>query len=322
MTTISPIRVMIVAIALVMTTVASAEADNSPEYQTYSDFTGMREHPMVSQSHSISCVADPTGDMTSGSKAEGDITGACGSHEDGIVALALRVLEPSNPRRDASWWDGSTMVIWGWDSDGDNQDDYAVFLSAYGGELAAEVRAVNPDSSLGRAVCEAFANYDGVSYAVGFVATCVDAPASARVDAFISYDGTRDITSRFLVTRTSHAESSPPPAPAPAPAPTGGTAKRESARLAGSSRIDTAVEISKYAFPNGAEEVYIARADEWADTITGGSLTRGPILLVPQCGTIPAVVRAEIARLNPRKVVVLGGHGAVCSEMAVQARDA
>ncbi|HUH07872.1 MAG TPA: cell wall-binding repeat-containing protein, partial [Egibacteraceae bacterium] len=74
-------------------------------------------------------------------------------------------------------------------------------------------------------------------------------------------------------------------------------------RYAGPTRFHTAVEISKAAFPFGAVEVYLARADNFPDALAGGILTLGPILLVPTCGDLPQEVADEIARLNPTSVL-------------------
>ncbi len=98
----------------------------------------------------------------------------------------------------------------------------------------------------------------------------------------------------------------------------GGTT-REAARISGSSRFETAVALSQYAFPTGADEVYLSSSDVNPDALVGGTLTRGPILLVPSCGALPDVVAAEIRRLDPVRVVALGGLGAVCDDMLDQA---
>jgi hypothetical protein len=87
------------------------------------------------------------------------------------------------------------------------------------------------------------------------------------------------------------------------------------ARLSGARRIDTAVAISEYAYPNGAAEVFLARADVFADALTAGTITSGPVLLVHRCGPIPESVRAEVARLDPDVVYALGGENAVCDDV-------
>lgn len=97
-------------------------------------------------------------------------------------------------------------------------------------------------------------------------------------------------------------------------------------RLAGTDRYGTAVAISQRAFPHSgaANRVYLARADVFADALTAGVLTDGPVLLVPgDCSAPRAVVRAEIERLDPDVVVALGGEVAVCQaqlEAAAQGR--
>lgn len=102
----------------------------------------------------------------------------------------------------------------------------------------------------------------------------------------------------------------------------GPPALRQSGRLAGANRFATAVEIAKHAFPDGAPVVYLARADDYPDALAGGSLTDGPVLLVPRCGEVPQVVLDEIRRLNPQRVTALGGNGSVCDEVLAQAAAA
>nr|WP_281497040.1 cell wall-binding repeat-containing protein [Ornithinimicrobium sp. F0845] len=98
------------------------------------------------------------------------------------------------------------------------------------------------------------------------------------------------------------------------PATTVGPAATK-ARLAGADRYGTSAAISKWAFPNpgDAERVYLARADVFADALTAGVLTDGPVLLVPaDCASPRNVVTVEIERLDPQTVVALGGDLAVC----------
>ncbi|WP_109472560.1 cell wall-binding repeat-containing protein [Ornithinimicrobium cavernae] len=82
-------------------------------------------------------------------------------------------------------------------------------------------------------------------------------------------------------------------------------------RLGGANRYETAVAISRGQFAD-ADTVYLARGDVFADAIAAGSLRDGPVLLVPQCGTIPRAVREEVERLDPSEVVALGGTGSIC----------
>lgn len=102
-------------------------------------------------------------------------------------------------------------------------------------------------------------------------------------------------------------------------AATTATAAADSGRIAGDSRIGTAVAISSFQFPTGARVAYLARADVPADALAAGVLTDGPILLVPRCGDLPGEVGAELNRLKVGEVVALGGTGAVCDELLAEA---
>jgi plastocyanin len=90
-------------------------------------------------------------------------------------------------------------------------------------------------------------------------------------------------------------------------------------RIAGDTRVQTAIELSRYQFPDGADEVYLSNSDLNPDALVGGALTRGPILLVPSCGDLPGAVRDEIDRLDPVKIVALGGPSSVCESILDQA---
>lgn len=95
----------------------------------------------------------------------------------------------------------------------------------------------------------------------------------------------------------------------------------ETDRLAGEGRTGTAIAISLRAFPESATTVYLADAEESPDAVAGGSLVDGPILLVPSSGEPGAAVREEIERLDPERVVALGGAAAVADETRDQAAD-
>jgi putative cell wall-binding protein len=105
---------------------------------------------------------------------------------------------------------------------------------------------------------------------------------------------------------------------ASAAAPTLATAAPAVSRLAGADRVGTAVRISQHAFPAAfttGGSVYLARMDVFADAVAAGTLTDGPVLLVPSCATVPQAVKDEVARLAPARVVALGGTGAVCDQV-------
>ncbi|GAA3711954.1 hypothetical protein GCM10022377_26750 [Zhihengliuella alba] len=84
-------------------------------------------------------------------------------------------------------------------------------------------------------------------------------------------------------------------------------------RLAGADRYATAIAASKSAYPGEADTVYLATGLDYADALVAGPAAakeRGPLLLTRPSG-LNAAVAAEIDRLNPSKVVVVGGTGAI-----------
>lgn len=89
---------------------------------------------------------------------------------------------------------------------------------------------------------------------------------------------------------------------------------RPTERLAGETRFETSIAISRFRFPEGSTDVYIARADVFADAVVAGILARGPVLLVGPCGEVPQDVQLEVERLDPKRVLALGGEVAVCDE--------
>lgn len=90
------------------------------------------------------------------------------------------------------------------------------------------------------------------------------------------------------------------------------------ARWAGSDRYSTAAAVSQKTFAPGVPVVYVATGLAFPDALSGGAIAGkngGPILLVKQ-NALPASTAAELDRLNPGKIVILGGTGAVNGAVA------
>lgn len=84
-------------------------------------------------------------------------------------------------------------------------------------------------------------------------------------------------------------------------------------RLAGLNRYATAATMSAANFGPGVPVVYVATGLNFPDALTGASVAgseNGPVLLVSTKG-IPDVTAAELSRLQPQRIVVLGGTGVV-----------
>lgn len=84
-------------------------------------------------------------------------------------------------------------------------------------------------------------------------------------------------------------------------------------RVGGADRLGTAVALSETAFPDGVEGLVVAAAGDFPDALAATPLAAalgGPVLLTPP-DVLPDAVAAEIQRLDPSTVVVVGGPAAV-----------
>jgi putative cell wall-binding protein len=88
-------------------------------------------------------------------------------------------------------------------------------------------------------------------------------------------------------------------------------------RLSGQDRFETAARVSAESFEPGVAAVYLATGLNFPDALTGGAaaaLDEGPILLTLR-DSVPAATAAELARLRPQRIYVLGGSGVVSDEV-------
>lgn len=91
-------------------------------------------------------------------------------------------------------------------------------------------------------------------------------------------------------------------------------------RQGGSNRYATAIALTQSAFPAGNDTVYLASGEDYPDALAGaavaGKLT-APLLLSPT-NTLPGKVANELLRLAPKRIVLLGGTGALSDALAAQ----
>ncbi len=84
-------------------------------------------------------------------------------------------------------------------------------------------------------------------------------------------------------------------------------------RLAGRDRYATAAAVSADAFPDGAAVAYVASGKSYPDGLAGGvaaGRAGGPILLTAP-NQLPDATAAELTRLHPAEIVILGGPAVV-----------
>ncbi len=83
-------------------------------------------------------------------------------------------------------------------------------------------------------------------------------------------------------------------------------------RVAGSDRFSTAAAISELAWPNGlAGTVFVVNGRNFPDALSAGAAARTGSLLMVEQNSVPAVTRAELTRLDPNRIVVVGGTSVV-----------
>ncbi len=88
-------------------------------------------------------------------------------------------------------------------------------------------------------------------------------------------------------------------------------------RLFGDDRYATAVDISSSACSPGVPVVYLATGTGFPDALSAAAAaaTLGGPLLVTLPSTIPSVISAELVRLDPDRVVLVGGTGVVSASV-------
>jgi putative cell wall-binding protein len=95
-------------------------------------------------------------------------------------------------------------------------------------------------------------------------------------------------------------------------------ARGETQRLSGPTRIETAAEVSRSTFEPDAPVAFIATAAAFPDALAGGPLAArlGAPILLTLPDRLPDATAAELRRLRPARIVLLGGTAAVSAAVA------
>ena len=102
--------------------------------------------------------------------------------------------------------------------------------------------------------------------------------------------------------------------------PLGVRGTEETVRLAGPDRYATAVAISQRHFPSGSDIVYIASGQDFPDALAATAAAgadHAPLLLVRR-DALPAQTATELARLQPHRVIVVGGTAVVSNAVLTE----
>lgn len=88
-------------------------------------------------------------------------------------------------------------------------------------------------------------------------------------------------------------------------------------RLAGASRYETAAAASRRHFAPNVDVAYVASGEVFPDALAAGPAAahrEAPLLLTAR-EALPAATRAELRRLAPRRVIVVGGDAAISGDV-------
>lgn len=100
----------------------------------------------------------------------------------------------------------------------------------------------------------------------------------------------------------------------------GYTTTRDVTRVGGKDRYEAAANVASY-YPAGPSRVYLASGEVFADALAGAALAgheRQPLVLT-RADRLDAATVAQLKRLRPREVVVLGGPATVSEAVAREA---
>lgn len=91
-------------------------------------------------------------------------------------------------------------------------------------------------------------------------------------------------------------------------------------RAAGPDRYVTAAAVSAAAFPAGSDLAFVATGAAFPDALSGGAAAavNGAPVLLTQPATLPESTRAELVRLAPTRIIVLGSEGAISAPVAAE----
>lgn len=88
-------------------------------------------------------------------------------------------------------------------------------------------------------------------------------------------------------------------------------------RYSGMDRYETSAAISKASFTGTGGTIFIANGTTFPDALSGApaaAAAKAPVLLASATG-LPPTIKAELVRLKPRQIVVLGGVGSISAAL-------
>lgn len=287
--------------------------------------------PAMAESECVQDAAQDVYDRSTQSivpRPEADILAACFIHDTDVLEISVRVAEPTDPATHPAWADFNTAVGAAVDTNDDGTEEFDVNYGRFG-DGRVGVTVFHHDTRELR--CTAEGLYDGVRYRMLIPTSCIGDPAQVSAAAFIIFDSSPATQEEegFVDDVPEYPNCQPPCSSEElrtgfrGPFDTAEDPATAVQRLAGLSRVDTAVAISQADFDAGAAgAVVLARADQFPDALVAAPLavaTDAPLLLTPSFALAQAV-EDELQRVLPEggTVYLSGGEAALSGDVEAE----
>lgn len=322
---------VLLGLVLMMALMATpATAADSVAERMLAAGAGQAFTPAVGESsfHDSACFTDPTDDVVDLDNAEApidedraDIVDFCATVGATEVVLTAAVATPTDPATDTNWT-GLTTLGWFLDADGDDNGDFFALIKIEDGAPIAQVndRSTEPATKL----CDAVYGFDGTTLSITIERTCLANAPELSVSPGMIYD--QRVTNPVGVAAFDTAPNDQTMTDPIAAPREGGEIPVGASRVAGGTRIETAVLGSQVSFGDGqADTVVLVRADNFPDAQVGTPLAidRDAPLLLTASDALDPTVATEIARVTGGSgtVILVGGTAALSDGVATEIAD-
>lgn len=216
-----------------------------------------------------------------------------------------------------SWWDGTPVQAHDYGACRVYRDQYAPRYQGYNGQQCTTDLPYPPSAPNPVVLPGARNNYvRQAQQSLGFTGTDVDGIfGPMTLQALLDYQASNTLPWTGVLDKATwaHMLGTTPP---PKPGPVGVT------RLSGGDRYATAAKVSEL-FPTG-KPLYLTVGQDYPDALAAAARAGsqgGPVLLT-KTDTLPQQTRQAIQRLKPSSVTIVGGKGAISSNVFYQVEKA
>lgn len=216
-----------------------------------------------------------------------------------------------------SWWDGTPVTAHDYGTCRVYRDQYAPRYQGYNGQQCTTDLPYPPSAPNPVVLPGARNNYvRQAQQSLGFTGTDVDGIfGPMTLQALLDYQASNKLPWTGVLDKATwaHMLGTTPP---PKPGPVGVT------RLSGGDRYATAAKVSEL-FPTG-KPLYLTVGQDYPDALAAAARagSRGGPVLLTKSDTLPGQTRQAIQRLKPSSVTIVGGKGAISSNVFYEVEKA